>query len=156
VKQIRSWLKQDRGAQIAEFAAVVPLLVMIIFGTLWFGRAFNIYTTVNHAAHAAAEVAAIYRCATCVSSNPSPDETTIKNNVVAPILAAAHLDPAAADFHINPSQPLDPNSIVLGPVVTMSYPYTFKITSFTCCPPGLQPLTIGLTINASAKVQEEN
>ncbi len=150
------WLRQDRGAQIAEFAAVAPLLVMMIFGILWFGRAFNIYTTVNHAARAAAEAAAIHTCATC--SNTLPTQATIKTNVVDPIFKAARLDsdPPSLTFTLTQGQPLDPNSTVFGPVVTMSYPYNFKLNSFTCCPPGLKPITVGITITARAQAQEEN
>jgi hypothetical protein len=157
-KSLRQLLCHDRGAQIAEFAAVVPMLVMIIFGILWFGRAFNIYTTVNHAAQAAAEAAATPSCVTCGSVNTLPDRDTVKSTVVDPILIASHLDPNDADltFNINPHQPLDPNATVFGPVVTMSYPYRFRLNGLTCCPPTLAPITMGITINARAQTQEEN
>ena len=39
-----------RGAEIAEAAVVLPLLFMMLFGIYWFGRAYNIYATINHAA----------------------------------------------------------------------------------------------------------
>lgn len=147
---------QDSGAQIAEFAAVVPMLVMMIFGIMWFGRAFNIYTTVHHAAQAAAEAAATPNCVTCTSGNTFPDQTTIKNTIVDPILAASHLDPSSGVFNITAHQPLDPNSTVFGPIVTLSYPYSFKLNGLTCCPPTLTPVTVGVTIHASAQTQEEN
>lgn len=152
------WLSQDRGAQIAEFAAVVPMLVMMIFGILWFGRALSIYTTVNHAARAAAEAAALPNCATCSPANTFPSQATIKSNVVDPIFLAAHLDPSDSvlTFTLTPQQPMDSSSTVLGPLVTMTYPYTFKMNRFTCCPPALTPTTVGLTIRATAQAQQEN
>jgi len=158
VKRILSWLCQERGAQIAEFAAVVPMLVMMIFGILWFGRALSIYTTVNHAARAAAEAAALPNCATCTNPNTFPSQSTIKSSVVDPIFLAAHLDPSDSvlTFTLTPRQQMDSNSTVLGPLVTMSYPYTFKMNRFTCCPPALVPTTVGLTIRATAQAQQED
>ena len=152
------WISQDRGAQIAEFAAVVPMLVMMIFGILWFGRALSIYTTVNHAARAAAEAAALPNCATCANPNTLPTEATIRTNVVDPIFQTAHLDssPSTLTFTLTPGQPMDSSSTVLGPLVTMTYPYTFKMNRFTCCPPALTPTTVGLTIRATAQAQQEN
>ncbi|HSS99449.1 MAG TPA: TadE family protein [Terriglobales bacterium] len=152
------WLKQEGGAQIAEFAAVVPMLVMMLLGILWFGRALSIYTTVNHAARAAAEAAVLRNCATCASPNTLPSQATIKTNVVDPIFQAAHLDSSSSTltFTLTQGQPMDSNSTVLGAVVTMSYPYSFKMNRFTCCPPGLAPATFGLTIKATAQSQQEN
>src|SRR5689334_4324846 len=99
MKRILSWLSQDRGAQIAEFAAVVPMLLVVIFGILWFGRAFNIYTTVNHAVRAAAQAATLHQCATCASGTPTDIETA----VVDPILRASSLDPTLKrDFSVDP------------------------------------------------------
>ena len=152
---LRRRLVLDRGAQIAEFAAVAPMLVVMILGILWFARAFNIYATVHHAARAAAEAAAIPRCVTCASGNTFPDQGTVKSTVVDPILTAAHLDPGSAVFSLAGHQPLDPNSTVFGSVVTMSYPYNFKLNGLTCCPPALTPITLGVTINARAQAQEE-
>jgi hypothetical protein len=157
VKRILSWLWQDRGAQIAEFAAVVPMLVMLIFGILWFGRAFNIYTTVNHAARAAAEAGAVRSCAIC--GNGFPTDATIQNSVVNPILAASHLDPGQVQsFQVHHDVIMNPHSgsNVLGTVVSMKYPFNFKLNGMTCCPPVLTPVTLGVTINAQAQAQEEN
>src|SRR5436190_878373 len=95
VKGLILWrfLWQDRrGAQIAEFAAVAPMLIAMIFGILWFGRAFNIYTTVNHAVREAAQAAATRTCARC--GNTFPSDGSIESDVIDPILAASHLDPA--------------------------------------------------------------
>jgi Flp pilus assembly protein TadG len=150
------WLKQDRGAQVAEFAAVVPMLIMIIFGILWFGRAFNIYTTVNHAVRAAAEAAALHQCATCTASTAD-----IEANVVNPILSASHLDPGLKQgFSITPVV-ISAATIPDAPDITgfnaqMSYPYNFKLNGVTCCPPALTPVTVGVTITAQAQAKEEN
>ena len=53
---------------MAELAFVMPLLFMLLFGIMWFGRAFQIYSTVNQAARAAAEAAVVPSCSGCASS----------------------------------------------------------------------------------------
>ncbi len=157
LRRLRSLVARDQGAQIADFAAVLPMLIMMIFGILWFGRAFNIYTTLNHAARAAAEAAAVPSCVSC--GNGFSSDTTIQDNVVNPILAASHLDPAQVqNFSVQRDVVMNPNSgsDVLGATVTMAYPYNFKLNGLTCCPPVLTPLTLGVTINAQAQAREEN
>ena len=34
-------LRQDRGASMVEFALILPLLVLLIFGLVEFGRGYN-------------------------------------------------------------------------------------------------------------------
>jgi len=163
VKRLISWLWQDRrGAQIAEFAAVVPMLVATIFGILWFGRAFNIYTTINHAARAAAAAATLHKCAGC--GNQQADTGLIESQVVVPILIADHLDPALLkDKDGNDTFAIDPITVTLpsGPQIDiyrarMSYSYNFQLNGITCCPPVLKPLTAGVVINAQAQSKEEH
>ena len=147
------WLSQDKGAQIAEFAAVVPMLVMVILGILWFGRAFSIYTTVNHATRAAAQAATLHGCVTCVDA-----AVDIENNVVNPIFIAAHLDPSQkSNYGIDHSSVTLPSGMQVSLYTAhMRYPYNFKLNGFTCCPPALTPVTLGVTITAQAQSKEEN
>src|SRR4029077_21274942 len=84
-------LRDAAGAEIAEAAVVLPLLFMLLFGIMWFARAFNIYSTVNRAAREGAMAAAANNCTTC--GNARQSVVNIQNNVVNPILTAAHLDP---------------------------------------------------------------
>jgi Flp pilus assembly protein TadG len=156
LRRLRLLFARDQGAQIAEFAAVVPMLVMMIFGILWFGRAFNIYTTVNRATRSAAEAAALHTCATCGNGTTSRDD--ILTNVVDPILAASHLAPPDnADFDVVPTTlTLPSGSTVTIYVAHLNYPYNVKLNGITCCPPALTPVTMGVTIRARAQSQEEN
>jgi len=154
VKQIKSWLAQDRGAQIAEFAAVVPMLVMMIFGILWFGRAFNIYTTVNRAARAAAEAKVLHTCATCL--NTAADTADIETKVVDPILEAAHLDPSKkTNWGIDAVSVTTSGTPVNAFRAHFKYRYAFNLNGLSCCPPTLVPLSAGVTINAQAQSNEE-
>jgi len=48
----RAWMRQarDRGAAAIEFALLFPLLMLIVFGTIDFGRALNAQITLTQAA----------------------------------------------------------------------------------------------------------
>ena len=41
--------KQERGAELVEFAMVFPLFLLLMVGVIEFGRAYNIYENVIHA-----------------------------------------------------------------------------------------------------------
>ena len=54
---LRKILTGSVGSEIAEAALVIPIFFMIMLGIYWFGRAFNTYATINHAAREGARVA---------------------------------------------------------------------------------------------------
>jgi Flp pilus assembly protein TadG len=149
--------RETSGAEIAEAAVILPLLFMLLFGIMWFARAFNIYTTINRAARQGALVAATNNCATC--GNTAPTQAYIQTNVVNPILTAAHLDPAQVqNFTVTQNVILNPGSpqIEIGTVVSMQYPYNFKMNGLSCCPPALTPITTGVTMTATAQARQED
>ena len=149
-------LHDASGAEIAEAAVVLPLLFMLLFGIMWFARAFNIYTTVNRAARQGALAAAANNCATC--GNIPRTQAYIQNNVVNPILVASHLDPGQVqNFNVSWNQPLNPGSPLVeqGTVVTLDYPYNFKLNGISCCPPRLSPILQNLTVRAKAEARQE-
>lgn len=49
----------DRGAAAVEFALVVPVLLLMLFGIIEFGRAYNVQTSLTASARQAARVMAI-------------------------------------------------------------------------------------------------
>ncbi len=94
MKQVRKIIAGSGGSQIAEAALVMPIVFLLFLGIFWFGRAFNIYATINHAAREAARLAATSSCALCGNvdySTPNADPVAI---VVAKALQASKLDPA--------------------------------------------------------------
>ncbi len=147
--------RDTRGAQVAELATVLPLLIMVLLGIMWFGRAFNIYTTLNRAAREAAQTAAIRSCASCGNASPADVQTSVVN----PILAASHIDPARLrNFLVTPNVLLNPGSSppVYGVVVSMEYPYTFTLRGVNCCPPTMVPIDAGVTIRARSQARMED
>ena len=87
--EIRNLVRETHGAEIAEAAAVLPIMFMILIGIFWFGQAFSIYGTITRAAQEGARAAAAPECTTCSSIDPS----TSANNAVQNALSVAHLDP---------------------------------------------------------------
>jgi len=45
-----SRVKGERGAAMVEFAIILPLLIIVVFGIIEFGRAYNTKITLTHAA----------------------------------------------------------------------------------------------------------
>src|SRR5215468_4016339 len=85
-------LANTEAAEIAEAALVLPLLFTFILGIVWFGRAFNIYSTIAHAAQQGAITAARPFCATCNGSVTFPGNPAVRTAVV-DVLQASSLDP---------------------------------------------------------------
>ena len=77
------------GAEIAEAALVLPLVFMLLLGIIWFGRAFNIYATIQQAAQQGAIVAARSSCATCGNAQAADSAVT---GVVEAIMNSSNLD----------------------------------------------------------------
>jgi TadE-like protein len=98
MRNILRELENEAGAEIAEAAMVLPIVFMFLLGIVWFGRAFNIYSTITQAAQQGAITAARPACATCTQANPwgatnFPNDATV-TGVVEGVLKSSSLDPA--------------------------------------------------------------
>lgn len=86
---LRRLLHDTRGAEIAEAAAVLPIMFMILLGIFWFGQAFSLYGTLTRAAQEGARAAVAPPCATCsAASDPSANAYAAVQNA----LVSAHMD----------------------------------------------------------------
>jgi hypothetical protein len=84
------------GAEIAEAAAVLPLMFMILLGIFWFGQAFSIYGAITRAAQEGARAGSYApSCATC-GIDTLPLRRTNAVNAVQAALLASKLDPTLA------------------------------------------------------------
>ena len=87
-------LQNTDGAEIAEAALVLPLVFMLLLGIIWFGRAFNIYSTIQQAAQQGAITAARATCATCGNGGSNfPNGGTVDAAIFA-VMQASDLDPS--------------------------------------------------------------
>jgi hypothetical protein len=84
-KRIRDLLSGASASQIAEAALVLPLAFMMLLGIYWFGRAFNIYATINHALQEGVRVGVAQTCATCGNNTilPTQGATIVTNAMLA-------------------------------------------------------------------------
>jgi Flp pilus assembly protein TadG len=92
---LRRLATDTRGAEIAEAAAVLPLMFTMLLGIFWFGQAFSIYGAITRAAQDGARAGALPSCATC--NQPS----AFAANAVAAVqndLLVSKLDPARAQY----------------------------------------------------------
>lgn len=68
---------------------MLPLMFMILLGIYWFGRAFNIYATINHAAREAARAGVAQSCASCGNANLRPP---VGDAIIQNVLQASSVD----------------------------------------------------------------
>ena len=90
IKRIAGKVGTTDGAEIAEAALVLPLVFMLLLGIVWFGRAFNIFSTIQQAAQQGAIFTARGTCVTC--NNDFPTNKEVYDHVVT-VLQASNLDP---------------------------------------------------------------
>jgi len=128
------WGQDDRGAAAVEFALVLPILVLLLFGIIQFGHLFNQWQQLEHATREGARWASLQNSAGAV-------RTTV-------MAAAPTLGLAAGDITLNP---VDPVGLPLGTPVTVTSRVVVPV--FT---PGLFPgLGPNVTLTASATQRSE-
>jgi Flp pilus assembly protein TadG len=98
---------------MVEFALVLPLLLMILFGIIQFGIAYNNYLTVTDAARVGARKAAVSR------TSPDPAGAAVQ----AAKSSAPDLDQSLLGVSVNTGS-WSPGSPV---AVRVTYPYSIKI-----------------------------
>jgi Flp pilus assembly protein TadG len=115
INRIAHKLASTDGAEIAEAALVLPLVFMLLLGIIWFGRAFNIYSTITQAAQQGAITAARATCATCgnstalagtVTSCPETGSAGSVAYAIATVMCASSLDPTQIPANSNPPSPV--------------------------------------------------
>jgi Flp pilus assembly protein TadG len=110
-------LAGDRGAAAVEFALVVPVLLLLIFGVAEFGRAYNIQTTLSGAAREGARTMAL--------------ENDVGAATAATVAAARPLDLSSGEISVSPgSCPTSGTTSADTIRVTVSYQMTFLTNLF--------------------------
>ena len=96
LRQITRRLALDSGgSEIAEAAAVLPLMFMVLLGIFWFGQAFSIYGAITRAAQEGARAGASSPVCTPASPNTLPRAANAVSAVQA-ALQDSRLDPTQA------------------------------------------------------------
>jgi len=177
--RIKGWRKllfATQGSEVAEFSLVLPIVMMLLMAIIFFGRAYNVYTTITYAAREGASVAVVGTspsCATCGAAVPTAAKVQIR---IAEVLQASHIDATQIQSYVPTPAPVagscggmtttSSNNVTLyrnaqlnaatsnppacGVIVSFRYPFTFFSVPFT----SLDKQTIHL--NAAAQMQGEN
>jgi Flp pilus assembly protein TadG len=175
VDRLKKLVVETSGSEIAEAALVIPIFFMILLGIYWFGRAFNTYATINHAAREGALAATMSTCASCGNAPTVP--LTVANAVTA-ALQAARLDPnqiqayapavvfcpgappcnsannnitVCSSVQLTPAA--SPGVPVCGVTVSFQYPYNFSLP-FPVPPYGSNGFNLQLKADVQMKGQD--
>jgi Flp pilus assembly protein TadG len=110
--------KTEQGQAVTEFALVLPILALLLFGVIQFGIAFNNYLTVTDAVRAGARKASVGRYIANSGGNPAAEaEAKLR-------AAASDLDQAQLSVTVTPSGGWAQGTDVS---VSASYPYTISL-----------------------------
>lgn len=123
-RRLAGRLGSERGAAAVEFALVVPVLLLLLFGIIEFGRVYNTQIELTGAAREGARVMAI-------SNNPAAARAAAR-------AGAPSLNPALTDAQLAVvTTGTDPSSCLkaagtanVSVTVTASYPLTFLTGMF--------------------------
>jgi Flp pilus assembly protein TadG len=84
--RVPAFLRSERSQSLTEFALILPLLLVFIFGILDFGRGIYYYVTMQQAVQEGARVAVRY-------STPLPNDATVEQAVQAHAVATFLANP---------------------------------------------------------------
>jgi len=143
--KLRAWRRiaeETQASQIAEAALVLPIVFMLLFGIIWFGRAYNIYTTITYAAREGAQVAAQPSCATCGNASQTVSDVAAR---VTQVLRASHIDPGQISTYTPVPAPV-PGSC--GALATNTDPSGVRLYSHVQLNPGsVGPMACGVVVS---------
>jgi Flp pilus assembly protein TadG len=105
-------MREERGQTMAEFAIVLPVLVVLLFGVIQFGILFNNYVTLTDAVRAGARTAAVSRN----DANPTGAATTAVRN------SASDLNQSNLNVTVNSAWAAGTDV-----TVTATYPYSINL-----------------------------
>ena len=110
-------LRSSRGQTMVEFALVVPILCLVLFGVIQFGVLYKDYVTLTDATRAGARKAA-------VSRHEADPVGTTKTKVQS---SASGLDPAQLNITVSAAPAWEHGADV---TVEATYPYDIKLLGF--------------------------
>jgi Flp pilus assembly protein TadG len=162
---------EDSGAELVEAALVIPILLMLLLGIVWIGRAYNVYETITRAAREGTRYAVLPSCIACTPSNSMADTYTSAGtisspaclgnptyaftNYIAPALTASALDPNNVTNYcqqavvLNPTS--DPSAQQCGIQISFKYPLQLAIP-FT----SLSASTINIPTSATMRMENQS
>lgn len=102
-------MRDRRGQALVELALIVPVLLLLVLGVVVFGRLFNAYMTIQHAAREGARLGIL-----------GASDAEITNRVLDNVVS---LNPAQVSVGISPA----PGSRTSGTILTVQVSYDFTV-----------------------------
>jgi len=127
----------ERGASAVEFALLLPLLMMILFGIIEFGMALYRQAILTNASREGARLG-------IVQSVPAITSAQINTRIDA-YLTAAGISPGSVTRAISPIVPVTGTPVT----VTLTLPYTYVVL------PGLTSITPTINLRATTAMSHE-
>jgi Flp pilus assembly protein TadG len=125
----RHRFRNEQGQTATEFAIVLPILALLLFGVIQFGILFNNYVTLTDAVRAGARKAAVSR----QSGNPNGD-------AIAAVRAAGDtLDQSKLTVSVTPGTPWTHGNQV---TVHAEYPYDINLLGLVLASGRLKSTTV--------------
>ncbi len=119
---------EERGVELFEAALVLPLLLTLLIGIFWMGRAYSVYETMTRAAREGARALVLTNCASC--GNAAYAASSVQMNYVNPVLTSAAIDPTQVSGYSSTYVWLDPGASPpqqCGVAISFSYPFQLII-----------------------------
>jgi len=143
--RFRHAVRDTRGAELVEFALVLPVLLLVIAGILDMGFLFNNYEIVTNAAREGARMAAI----------PGFSDPAVKERVNKYVTGAG-LPAGAVTTDVDRTVLIDfPGGSFHGVKVVVSYPYTYLILGPVSKIFAGGPMNDAITLKATATMRTE-
>lgn len=113
-RAFRVWSRSDGGTTAAEFAFILPVLVMIVAGIIQFGAIFYLHYNMANAAHEAARALAAGAIATKAESTQLVERNLINWGVTFTVNTTLPdpRDPATNNFTVVVTAPLSEAAVV--------------------------------------------
>lgn len=127
--------RSQRGQAVAEFALVVPLLVLILFGVMEFGRIFHTYILITNAAREGARLGALGK----------PDD-----EIRARIYEVAMVPESDPSFQITK---LEPEESMRAPGIPFKVEVTYYLTPVTPLFSSFLPNPVELKVSTVMRVE---
>lgn len=120
-------LRGDRGSAAVEFAIVIPVLLLLVLGTVEFGRVLFLQNSITNAARVGARTMAIEASAANPNAVSDAKTQTVSAAAVAPALTTGQVAVSTSNGTSNCVVPANGTAVYV--TVTIAYPVT-QITGF--------------------------
>ncbi|HET9177822.1 MAG TPA: TadE/TadG family type IV pilus assembly protein [Terriglobia bacterium] len=155
--RLREIAVAELGAEVFEFAIVAPILLMLLIGIFWLGRAFNVYETITRAAREGARYAVLPSSAAAgnveadTPNSSCSTNTNAYNNYIVPALKADNLDPKNVKNYCQKADWLE-NTYPKQCGISISFKYQVQMTiPFT----SVNATTINIPANAQMRLENQ-